>query len=204
MGKTNTSEFGYKAVTDSALFGITRNPWDLEKTPGGSSGGGAAAVASGMGPIGIGSDAGGSIRGPASFRGIFGMKPSKGLIPTHPMLPGWENLGRRLVHIGPLSRTVADSALVMEVMSGPDERDPSSLTTQKAKYVRKLRSRIYGLRIAWSPDLGYVVVDPLVRQATESAVHIFSELGCQVEEAKEKKSLLVNKKFRSDHLLGQK
>lgn len=184
LGKTNTSEFGYKAVTDNTLFGITRNPWNLGMTPGGSSGGGAAAVATGLGPISLGSDAGGSIRVPASFCGIFGLKPSKGRIPIHPILSGWENLDRRLVHLGPLTRTVADSALMMEVMAGPDERDPSSLYIQKVAYRRELKRGIRGLKIAWSTDLNSAIVAPHVKDTVESAIKIFSELGCHVEEVK--------------------
>jgi Asp-tRNA(Asn)/Glu-tRNA(Gln) amidotransferase A subunit family amidase len=184
VGKTNTSEFGYKAVTDSLLGGITRNPWNLEMTPAGSSGGAAAAVASGMGPLAVGSDGGGSIRAPASFCGIFGLKTSRGRIPLYPLLPGWETLDRRLVHLGPLTRTVADAALMMEVVAGPDDRDPFSLPGGKTAFRRDLKKGVRGLRIAWSENLGHVLVEPRVKEAAESAARVFSELGAAVEEAK--------------------
>jgi Asp-tRNA(Asn)/Glu-tRNA(Gln) amidotransferase A subunit family amidase len=183
VGKTNTSEFGYKAVTDSLLWGITRNPWNLEMTPAGSSGGAAAAVASGMGPLAVGSDGGGSIRAPASFCGIFGLKTSRGRIPLYPLLPGWETLDRRVAHLGPLTRTVADAALMMDVMAGPDDRDPLSLPEGKTAFRRDLKKGVRTLRIAWSADLGHVVAEPRVKEAGESAARVFSELGARVEEA---------------------
>jgi aspartyl-tRNA(Asn)/glutamyl-tRNA(Gln) amidotransferase subunit A len=181
LGKTTSCEFGYKSVTDSPLWGITRNPWNLEMTPAGSSGGAAAAVASGMGPLAVGSDGGGSIRAPASFCGIFGLKPSRGRIPLYPLLPGWETLDRRLAHLGPLTRTVADAALMMEVMAGPDDRDPLSLPGGRVAFRRELKKGIRGLKIAWSLDLGYAVVDERVKAAVESAVKAFAELGAKLE-----------------------
>ncbi len=184
LGKTTSCEFGYKSVTDSPLWGITRNPWNLEMTPAGSSGGAAAAVASGMGPLAVGSDGGGSIRAPASFCGIFGLKPSRGRIPLYPLLPGWETLDRRLAHLGPLTRTVADAALMMEVMVGPDDRDPLSLPGGRVAFRRELKKGIRGLKIAWSLDLGYAVVDGRVKGAVESAVKAFSEVGAKLEEAR--------------------
>jgi aspartyl-tRNA(Asn)/glutamyl-tRNA(Gln) amidotransferase subunit A len=184
LGKTTSCEFGYKSVTDSPLWGITRNPWNLEMTPAGSSGGAAAAVASGMGPLAVGSDGGGSIRAPASFCGIFGLKPSRGRIPLYPLLPGWETLDRRLAHLGPLTRTVADAALMMEVMVGPDDRDPLSLPGGRVAFRRELKKGIRGLKIAWSLDLGYAVVDERVKGAVESAVKVFSEVGGKLEEAR--------------------
>ena len=184
LGKTATCEFGYKSVTDSPLFGITRNPWDLRMTPAGSSGGAAAAVASGMGPLAVGSDGGGSIRAPASFCGIFGLKPSKGRIPIYPILPGWEALDRRVAHLGPLTRTVADAALMMEVMAGPDDRDPVSLPGGRIPFRKALTVGVRGLRMAWCPDLGGAVVDPTVREATHVAARAFLELGAHVEEAR--------------------
>ena len=184
LGKTTTCEFGYKSVTDSPLWGITRNPWDLNRTPAGSSGGAAAAVASGLGPLAVGSDGGGSIRAPASFCGLFGLKPSRGRIPLYPLLSGWETLDRRLAHLGPLTRTVADAALMMKVMTGPDDRDPVSLPREKVAFERDLRKGIRGFRIAWTVNLGEAVAEPLVRKTVESAVLVFSELGAEVEEAK--------------------
>lgn len=184
LGKTCTCEFGYKAVTDSPLWGITRNPWNVEMTPAGSSGGAAAAVASGLGPLAVGNDGGGSIRAPASFCGVFGLKPSRGRVPIYPLLPGWETLDRRVAHLGPLTRTVADAALMMEVMAGRDDRDPVSLPEGKMAFRRELKRGVRGLRMAWSFDLGYAVVDKRVKVAVESAVRVFAELGARLEEAR--------------------
>ena len=183
IGKTNSCEYGYKAVTDSPLWGITRNPWNLEMTPAGSSGGAGAAVASGMGSLALGSDGGGSIRAPASFCGIFGLKSSRGRIPMYPLLPGWETLDRRVAHYGPLTRTVADAAMMMEVMAGPDDRDPLSLPGGKFHYREEMKKGVQGLRMAWSRDLGHLVVDPVVREAVEEAARVFTRIGCKVEEA---------------------
>src|SRR5262249_21764633 len=123
LGKTTTSEFGHKPVTESPLFGITRNPWDLARTPGGSSGGAAAAVASRLGPIALGTDGCGSVRVPASFCGLVGFKPSYGRVPDHPVFPGWDHVG----HTGPLARTVRDAAAVLDAIAGIDDRDPASV-----------------------------------------------------------------------------
>jgi aspartyl-tRNA(Asn)/glutamyl-tRNA(Gln) amidotransferase subunit A len=183
IGKTNTCEYGYKAVTDSPLWGITRNPWNPGLTPAGSSGGAGAAVASGMGPLALGSDGGGSIRAPASYCGIFGLKSSRGRIPMSPLPSGWETLERRLAHYGPLTRTVADAAIMMEVMAGPDERDSLSLPGKKLNYREEIKKGVQGLLIAWSRDLGHIVVDPVVREAVEASAQVFSEMGCKVEEA---------------------
>lgn len=183
IGKTNSCEYGYKAVTDSPLWGITRNPWNPEKTPAGSSGGAGAAVASGMGPLALGSDGGGSIRAPASFCGIFGFKSSRGRIPMYPLLPGWETLDRRVSHYGPLTRTVSDAAMMMEVMAGPDDRDPLSLPGESVNYGKEIKKGVRGLRIAWSRDLRHVVVDPVIHEAVEEAARVFSRIGCGVEEA---------------------
>ncbi len=177
IGKTNTPEFGWVAVTDNQLFGVTRNPWNLELTPGGSSGGAAASVASGMGPLAMGSDGGGSIRIPASFCGVFGFKPSFGRVPQYPDFPGWETLG----HTGPITRTVADAALAMEVIAGRDDRDPSSLPDTGLRYLPFPGTDLKGLRVAWSQDLGYAPLDPQVLKITEAAVKTFTTLGATVE-----------------------
>jgi aspartyl-tRNA(Asn)/glutamyl-tRNA(Gln) amidotransferase subunit A len=182
LGKTTTCEFGYKAVTDSLLQGVTRNPWALELTPAGSSGGAGAAVATGMGPLAVGSDGGGSIRLPASFCGVFGFKPSRGRIPIYPVLSGWETLDRRLSHLGPITRTVGDAALLMDLISGPDPRDPVSLPGWKRSFQKGLGRGVRGLKMAWSPDLGYAVVEPMVKEMVESGAKVFSELGAVVEE----------------------
>jgi len=184
LGKTATCEFGYKAVTDSPLWGITRNPWNLEMTPAGSSGGAAAAVASGMGPMAVGSDGGGSIRAPASFCGVFGLKSSRGRIPLYPLLTGWETLDRRIAQYGPLTRTVADAALMMEVMAGRDDRDPLTLPEGRMAFRQNLKKGVRGLKIAWSVELGYSVVDESVKEAVASAARVFTQLGAKLEEAR--------------------
>jgi len=184
VGKTTTCEFGYKSVTQSPLWGVTRNPWNLEMTPAGSSGGAAAAVSSGLGPMAVGTDGGGSVRAPASFCGIFGLKPSRGRIPIYPVLPGWEALDRCLAHVGPLTRTVADAALMMEVIAGRDDRDPMTLPEGRMAFRRGLKKGVRGLKIAWTLDLGHVVVDERVKQAVTPAVRVFAELGAKVEEAR--------------------
>src|SRR5215471_12154512 len=178
IGKTTTPEFAFKPVTDSPLTAITRNPWDLNKTSGGSSGGTGAAVAAGLGPIGIGSDAGGSIRLPASFNGIFGLKPSFGRVAYYPARPV------PLVHAGPMARTVPDAALMLKVVAGPDERDLYSLPADATDYLTACEGGIRGLRVAWSPALGYAKVDPQIAAITETAAKVFeSSLGCKVEAA---------------------
>jgi aspartyl-tRNA(Asn)/glutamyl-tRNA(Gln) amidotransferase subunit A len=184
LGKTTTCEFGYKAVTDSILWGITRNPWDLSKTPGGSSGGAAAAVAAGMGPLAVGSDGGGSIRVPAGFCGVFGFKPSRGRIPIHPLLAGWETVDRRVAHLGPVTRTVADAAIMLSVTAGPDDRDQLSLGLPREDFLEAIKGGVQGLRMAWSPDLGYVRVDPWVAEAVASAARQFETVGARVEEVR--------------------
>ncbi|HEY9640434.1 MAG TPA: amidase family protein, partial [Coleofasciculaceae cyanobacterium] len=187
LGKTNVPEFGYVAVTDNPVFGPTRNPWNLEMTPGGSSGGSTVAVATGMCPFAIASDGGGSIRIPASFCGVYGIKASMGRVPAYPgcrdeRYPGvssWESLE----HIGPVSRTVADSALMLSVIAGPDDRDRHSLPPANFDWMDTLQGNIQGLKIAYSPDWGYAAVDPQVRQIVGQAVSVFErDLGCIVEE----------------------
>jgi aspartyl-tRNA(Asn)/glutamyl-tRNA(Gln) amidotransferase subunit A len=131
LGKTNTPTFGWIGATHNLLFGITRNPWNLDRTPGGSSRGSAAAVAAGLAPLALGSDGGGSIRIPASFCGIPGLKPTYGLVPRAPEWPGWQTL----THVGPLAFTVADCALMLQVLAGPDPRDPRSLPALGKDYV---------------------------------------------------------------------
>ena len=177
LGKTTTPEFGFKGVTDSPVTGISRNPWNLERTPGGSSGGAGAAVASGMGPLAIGTDGGGSIRIPSSFCGIYGLKPQLGRVPVYPASATGD-----LSHAGPMTRTVRDAALMLSVIAGNDNRDRFSLPTSHPDYLRAMEGDVRGLRVAWSPDLGYAIVDPQVRQITGEAVKAFAELGCHVEE----------------------
>jgi aspartyl-tRNA(Asn)/glutamyl-tRNA(Gln) amidotransferase subunit A len=179
IGKTTTPEFGFKGVTDSPLTGITRNPWNLSKTCGGSSGGAGAAVAAGLGPIAIGSDGAGSIRIPSSFNGIFGLKPSLGRVANYPSSPV-----PFLVHAGPMARTVHDAALLLNVIAGPDERDLLSLPADATDYLAACEGGVRGLRVAWSPTLGYAKVDPEVASMTEAAAKAFeSSLGCKIEAA---------------------
>ena len=176
LGRTNTPEFGWKGVTDNPLFGITRNPWNLERTPGGSSGGGSAAVAAGLGPIGIGSDGGGSLRIPAAFSGVVGFKASYGRVPTWPGI----SIGS-LRHIGGMTRTVRDSALLLNVIAGPDERDPDSLPADDIDYLAEIERGIDGLRVAYSPDLGFATVDPEVGRLCAQTADRLSEAGAVVE-----------------------
>jgi aspartyl-tRNA(Asn)/glutamyl-tRNA(Gln) amidotransferase subunit A len=177
LGKTTTPEFGWKGVTDSPLTGITRNPWNKAKTPGGSSGGAAAAVASGMGPLAVGTDGGGSIRIPCSFTGLFGIKASFGRVPAWPLSP----FGT-VAHVGPMTRSVADAALMLNVLSLPDARDWHALPHDARDYRTGLDQGIADLRIAYSPDLGYAKVDQEIKEIVGKAVAVFEELGAKVEE----------------------
>jgi aspartyl-tRNA(Asn)/glutamyl-tRNA(Gln) amidotransferase subunit A len=177
IGKTTTPELGWKGVTDSPLHGITRNPWNIERTSGGSSGGSAAAVALGMGPLSVGTDGGGSVRIPAAFCGGFALKPTYGRIPVYPASP----FGT-LAHAGPMTRTVEDAALMMEVLALPDSRDWSALPPPHESHLSNLGSGVSGMRIAFSPNLGYVKVDPQVESRVRAAVDVLVELGAVVEE----------------------
>jgi aspartyl-tRNA(Asn)/glutamyl-tRNA(Gln) amidotransferase subunit A len=188
IGKTNVSEFGYSATGHNPVFETTRNPWNPALTPGGSSAGAGAAVAAGMGPIGIGSDGGGSVRIPAAHCGLYGFKPSMGRIPLYPSsrderypgVSGWESLEV----IGPLTRTVADSALVLSVAAGPDPRDRHSLPAADFDWLGCRDGSLRGLRVAFSADWGYAAVEPEVRRLAAAAAGVFErDLGCLVEEA---------------------
>jgi aspartyl-tRNA(Asn)/glutamyl-tRNA(Gln) amidotransferase subunit A len=176
VGKTTTPEFGWKGTTDSPLTGISRNPWDLTKTPGGSSGGAAAAVAAGLAPLAVGTDGGGSIRIPGSFCGVYGLKPTCGLVPVYPA-PTTGTLS----HVGPMTRTVRDAAVMLTVMAGPDERDPLSFPAVGVDFSTGLERDIRGLRVAWSPTFGYASVAPEVLRLAEAAARRFEEFGCRVE-----------------------
>jgi Asp-tRNA(Asn)/Glu-tRNA(Gln) amidotransferase A subunit family amidase len=177
LGKTTTPEFGHKGVTDSPLFGITRNPWNPALTPGGSSGGAGAAVAAGLGPLAVGTDGGGSIRVPASFCGIYGLKPSFGRVPQAPGFPGWETLS----HTGPMTRTVRDAALMLDVIAGPDDRDRYSLPAAGRSFHPACDDDLAGLSVAWTPDLGYARVDPEVADLCAAAAERFESFGGHVE-----------------------
>ena len=178
LGKTNTPEFGCKGETNSPRSGITRNPWDLRKTPGGSSGGAAAAVAAGLGPLAIGTDGAGSVRIPAAFCGNVGLKPSFGRVPAYPLSPFGS-----VAHLGPHSRSVRDAALLMNVLKKPDARDWTSLPLDASDYLLALEDGIRGMRIAWSPTLGYANnVHPEVAQSVAQAVRLLVDLGARVEQ----------------------
>lgn len=177
LGKTNTPELGWKGDSGNRLFGPTHNPWRLGRTAGGSSGGAAAAVAAGLGPLAQGSDGAGSIRLPAAFCGIFGFKPSFGLVPQYPASAVGD-----LSHLGPMTRTVRDAALLLSVVAGADERDRLSWSSGE-RDLADVEGGVAGLRVAWSPDLGHAAVGAEVAALTEAAAGRFAELGCEVETA---------------------
>jgi aspartyl-tRNA(Asn)/glutamyl-tRNA(Gln) amidotransferase subunit A len=176
LGKTTTSELAWKCVTDSPLSGVTVNPWDTSRTPGGSSGGSAVAVALGMGPLAMGTDGGGDVRIPASFTATVAIKPTYGRVPHWPASP----LGS-LVSAAPMARTVADTALLLDVISGFDARDWAALPPTSRSFSSALGNGVFGLRIALSPTLGYVDVDPDVADAVQRAAEVFRDLGAHVE-----------------------
>jgi Asp-tRNA(Asn)/Glu-tRNA(Gln) amidotransferase A subunit family amidase len=180
VGKTNNPEFCYRGTTDNALFGLTRNPWALERTPGGSSGGSAAAVASGMVPFAVGTDGGGSIRIPSSFCGIAGHKPTFGLVPKEPGFKGWKTLSVD----GPIARTVRDLALTLQVMAGASPADDLTWPVPAGDLVTAAeRADVTGVRVAWSPDLGFAPVEPDVRAAFHRALAALADAGWELVEA---------------------
>jgi len=177
LGKTTTSEFGWKAVTDSPLTGVTRNPWDARFTSGGSSGGAGVAAALGLGILHLGTDGGGSIRVPASFCGVFGFKPTFGVVSVHPHSPALT-----LWHQGPLTRTVSDAALMLTVMAGPDIRDWYAGPELSIDYRNGLGEGVHELRVAYTRTLGYAKPDPSVVSLVDKAVEDLACLGAHVEE----------------------
>ncbi|ALU38606.1 amidase [Kocuria flava] len=177
LGKTTTPEFAWKGVTDSLRHGSTGNPWNAELTSGGSSGGSATAVGTGMGPWSVGTDGGGSVRIPAAFTGTVALKPTYGLVPMFPASP----FGT-LAHAGPMTRTVADAALLLDVVTGFDSRDWSALPTPTGSFLDGLEDGVRGLRIAFSPTLGFGRNDPEVDRLVRAAAGAFEELGAAVEE----------------------
>ena len=177
IGKTTTPEFGWKGSTDSPLTGITRNPWNPAKTPGGSSGGSAAALAARFCPLALGTDGGGSIRIPASFTNTYGLKPSFGRVPAYPLSP----FGT-LAHVGPMSRTVLDSAMLLNVIARPDPRDWYALPYEPRDYAAGLDAPLKGRRVAFSPRLGFVErILPEVEKLAVSAIKRFEDMGAHVE-----------------------
>ncbi len=179
IGKTNTPEFGAGSQTFNEVFGATRNPYDTSKTCGGSSGGAAVAVACGMLPIADGSDMGGSLRNPASFCNVVGMRPSPGRVPDYPSDRGWGDLAV----LGPLARNVADAALLLSAIAGPDARSPIALDDPGERFAASLERDFSGVRIAWSRDLGGLPVDPRVTGVLEAHRCVFDALGCAVSDA---------------------
>lgn len=176
LGKTTMPEFGWKALGDSPLTGVTRNPWNLAHTPGGSSAGAAAALAAGIGPLGLGTDGGGSIRIPCAFSGIPGLKPSFGRVPHYP--PSVFGL---VAHNGPMARSVGDLALLLTVISGADDRDAYALPPDGRDWRQGIDGGVKGLKIAFSPTLGYGRVDPEIAVAVAAAARRFKELGAEIE-----------------------
>jgi len=177
LGKTTTPEFGCKGETNSPATGITRNPWNLNHTPGGSSGGTAAAVAAGLGPLSVGTDGAGSVRIPAAFCGNVGLKPSFGRVPAYPLSPFGS-----VAHLGPHTMSVRDAAMMMNVLKKPDARDWTSLPPEAADYTSGLEDGIRGLRIAYSPTLGYAKnVHSEIAAAVNAAVRQLQALGAQVD-----------------------
>jgi aspartyl-tRNA(Asn)/glutamyl-tRNA(Gln) amidotransferase subunit A len=177
IGKTTVSEFGWKGNSNSPLTGITYNPWKHGMNAGASSAGAAVCAAAGIGPIHQGSDGAGSIRMPAAFCGVYGLKPSYGRIPY------WPQPNNGLIsHVGPLTRTVGDAALMLTALAGPDDRDMTSLEAPPEDFLGRLDEGIAGLRVAYSPDLGYLRVDREVAAPVTDAALAFEKLGCIVEE----------------------
>jgi amidase len=179
IGKTNTPEFGMGSHTFNKVYGTTLNPYDLTKSAGGSSGGAAASLASGMLPIADGSDNGGSLRNPGNFNNIVGFRPSFGLVPISPSSLPFVGFSVN----GPLARTVSDIALLMSAMAGPDSRDPAAYPSDPALFRASLERDFRGVRVAWCPDLGGLPLDPRVRAVLEARRQTFESLGCTVEDA---------------------
>ncbi|HKV44713.1 MAG TPA: amidase family protein [bacterium] len=179
LGKTNTPHFGHKDMCDNLIGPPCRNPWKLDRTSGGSSGGAGAAVAAGLGPLAHGSDGAGSIRIPSALCGVFGLKPSFGRVPYHPNADYWSARS----HNGPIARTVRDAALMLSVMAGPDPRDPLTIDAPPEDYLRACDGDLKGLRVAWSADLGYATSEVAheVRAIAERAARRFPDLGCDLE-----------------------
>jgi aspartyl-tRNA(Asn)/glutamyl-tRNA(Gln) amidotransferase subunit A len=179
IGKTTSPEFGWKALGDSPLTGITRNPWNTNVTTGGSSAGAGAAAAAWLGPLHQGSDGAGSIRIPSGFCGIVGVKANYGRVPLWPV-----SNNDYATHAGPMTRTVADAALMLGVMAGPDPMDATALDAPPPDYLGLLDRGVKGLTIAFSPDLGGLRVDPEVASVVAAAARAFESLGGSVEEVK--------------------
>lgn len=179
VGKSNVPEFGAGSHTFNTVFGVTRNPYDLGRSAGGSSGGGAAALTSGMVAIADGSDYGGSIRNPPNFNSVVGLRPTPGRVPGVPAGDPWETLSVT----GPMGRTVADAALLLSAIAGPDRRDPTSICEPGAPFADVASNDLKGCRVAYSRDLGLLPVEPAVTEAIERALPLLADLGCILEQA---------------------
>ena len=179
VGKSNVPEFGAGSHTFNTVFGVTRNPWDLDRSAGGSSGGGAAALTSGMVAVADGSDYGGSVRNPPNFNSVVGLRPTPGRIPKVPAGDPWETLSV----LGPMGRTVADAALLLSVIAGSDPRDPTAICEAPVAFADVTPADLRGCRVAYSPDLGMLPVEPAVTAAIEGALPLLGDLGCVVEQA---------------------
>lgn len=185
VGRTNLPEFAWRGSTDNPLFGESRNPWDPTRTPGGSTGGGAAAVAAGLGPLALGSDGAGSIRIPASFCGLVGLKPTFGRVPMFPAAGPHE----LVAHVCPLARTVRDVALMMNAIARYDRRDPLALPDDGVDYLAAIEAPLAetagrsSIRVAWSPDLGFAPVEPETRAIAAAAARALADVGLKLEEA---------------------
>ena len=178
IGKTNTPEFGAGSQTFNPVFGETRNPYDTSRTCGGSSGGAAVALACGMQPLADGSDTGGSLRNPANFCNVVGLRPSPGRVPIWPSQAGWYTIGVQ----GPMARTVGDAAVMLSAIAGPDRRSPISIAEPGSRFAAPLERDFRKCRIAWSPDLGGLPVDLRVSRVLEGQRRVFEDLGCRVED----------------------
>lgn len=179
IGKTNVPEFGAGSHTFNPVFGATHNPYDLGKTCGGSSGGAAVALACGMIPIADGSDVGGSLRNPAGYCNVVGLRPAPGRVPDYPSSMAWAMLGVA----GPMARTVEDIALLLSAIAGPDARAPLSIAEPDSTFARPLARNFAGVRVAWGRTLGGLPIDPRMTAALDAQQHVFTGLGCIVEEA---------------------
>ncbi|WP_454917919.1 amidase [Xanthobacter sediminis] len=177
IGKTTTSEFGCKPIGDSPLTGITRNPWNLAMTPGGSSAGAAASVAAGITPFALGTDGGGSIRVPCAFSGLSGLKGQFGRVPVWPV-----SATPTLAHVGPIARSMADAALLFAAIAGHDRRDPFGVAGPVPDVLGAANASVAGLRVAYSPTLGYARPSPEVVAVTDRAARTLADLGCHVEQ----------------------
>ncbi|MFB6193674.1 MAG: amidase, partial [Halobaculum sp.] len=181
IGMTNTPEFGHKGVTDNALHGPTRNPFDPARNPGGSSGGSAAALAAGTAAVAHGGDAGGSLRIPAAWSGVYAIKPTYRRVPAVGRPNGFGGQTGTFVHYGPMARTVADAAVALDVMSGPHPRDPTTLPATDERFADAVGRGIEGLRVGYTPDYGAYPVDERVRETVSEAVEAFADAGATVE-----------------------